>query len=90
MNSPLKVGKGMVGGLMGCWTMIGPDVETVEEDKDLPDAGDTPDEVTAISICCIFCCILSTLAAVQCCCMCHRHLELMKTDQTSLSVPEEV
>ena len=29
MNSPLKVGKGMVGGLMGCLTMIGPDVETV-------------------------------------------------------------
>ena len=44
---------------MSHWIMIDPDVETVEEDKDLPDAGDTPDEVTAISIRCIFSCILS-------------------------------
>ena len=35
----------------------------------------------------VFC---QTLAAVQCSCMCHQHLELMKTGQTSLSVWEEV
>ena len=60
---PLKVSKGMVGCLMGCWMTICPDVDTVEEVKDLPEAGDTPDEVTAISIRCIFSCILS----ISCC-----------------------
>ena len=35
----------------------------------------------------VFC---ETLAAVQYGCMCHRHLELMQTSQTSLSVWEEV
>ena len=34
--------------------------------------------------------LCQTLAAVQCGCMYHQHLELMKTSQTSLSVQEEL
>ena len=87
MNSPLKVGKGMVGGLMGCWMMIGPDVEKIRILLMLETQLTRllPFQFAAFSP--VFC---QTLAAVQSVCMCHQDLELIKTGQTSLSVWEEV
>lgn len=58
MNSPLKVGNSMVNGLMGCWIMIGSDVDAVEENEDPLDGGDIG-EVIIISISWIISCTLS-------------------------------
>ena len=85
INSQLKVGRGMVGGLMGCWMMIDSDVEIrIFPMLETHLMKLLLFEFVAFSP--VFC---QTFASVQYGCVCHRHLEL-ELMKTCLSVQKEV